>query len=238
MDILEELEKVPEQPKDLSSCDLLGFDTETTGLKAGKDSIISASLVLRDRKSGEDKVFNFLINPNTAIDPKASAVNGFTQEFVEKNGGDQKQEVEKIAKAIILSQQKGIPLVAYNAKFDVSMLKGDLEKIGRKDLAEKLSDISVLDPLVMDREFSHRPGKRRLEDAMQWWGVAPRGDYHDAQIDTQAALDLLCAIVKAHPQIPYPGMDWQREAYRKWAKSRNEWARENGAFEVQEEWGL
>ena len=155
MDILEELEKVPQQPEDLASCDLLGFDTETTGLGPGS-SIISASLVLRDRKSGEDKVENFLLNPHAPIDPGAAAVNGFTQEFVEKNGGDQKEGLEKMAKAIILAQLKGIPLVAYNAKFDVSMLKSDLEKVGRGDLAEKLSRLSVLDPLVFDRALSTR----------------------------------------------------------------------------------
>ena len=238
MDILEELEKIPQQPNDLSSCDLLGFDTETTGLAPGKDSIISASLVLRDRKSGEDEISNFLINPGIPIDPRASAVNGLTQEFVEKNGGSQEEEVEEIAKAILLAQQKGVPVVAYNAPFDISMLKGDLKKIGRQDLAEKLSHVSVLDPLIIDRELSHRPGKRRLENAMEWWGVAPKGDYHDAQVDTQAALDLLCAMLKSHPDFPYPAMDWQREAYRKWAKNRNEWAAKNGAFEVKEEWGL
>lgn len=238
MDILEELKKMPECPKDLLSCDLLGFDTETTGLNLGKDSIISASLVLRDRGRKKDKAFNFLINPSAPIDPKASEVNGFTQEFVEKNGGEQKEEIEKIARAILLAQQKGIPLVAYNAKFDVSMLKGDLKKVGREDLADKLSEISVLDPLIIDRELSHRPGKRRLEDAMSWWGIPPRGKYHDAQIDTQAALDLLCAMTESHPQIPYPAMDWQRQAYKKWAESRNQWAKENGAFEVEEEWGL
>ena len=238
MDILEELEKMPKQTEDLSTCDLLGFDTETTGLDYKKDSIISASLVLRDRQSGEDKVFNFLINPNTPIDPKASAVNGFTQEFVEKNGKNQKEEVEKIAEAILLAQKKGIPLVAYNAKFDVKMLEGDLEKVGRKDLADKLSQIFVLDPLVMDRYLSHRPGKRNLESAMQWWGAAPREGYHDAQVDTQAVLDLLCLVLKAHPEIPYRAMEWQRDAYRKWAKGRNEWAENNGAFKVEEEWGL
>ncbi|MBQ1424553.1 MAG: DNA polymerase III subunit epsilon [Aeriscardovia sp.] len=237
MDILEELEKVPQQPEDLASCDLLGFDTETTGLGPGS-SIISASLVLRDRKSGEDKVENFLLNPHAPIDPGAAAVNGFTQEFVEKNGGDQKEGLEKMAKAIILAQLKGIPLVAYNAKFDVSMLKSDLEKVGRGDLAEKLSRLSVLDPLVFDRALSRRPGKRKLENAMEWWGVSPRGGYHDAQVDTQAALDLMCTIAACHPEIPLPAMEWQRKEYGKWAESWNRWAEEKGAHKVEEEWGL
>lgn len=237
MDILEELAKVPKQPENLASCDLLGFDTETTGLGEG-NSIISASLVLRDRKSGEDKVFNFLLNPHVPIDPGAAAVNGFTQEFVEKNGGDQKKGVEKMAQAILLAQQKGIPLVAYNAKFDIAMLQSDLRKVGRGDLAEKLSGISVLDPLVFDRELSRRPGKRKLENAMEWWGICPWGDYHDAQVDTQAAVDLMCAISSRHPELPLPAMDWQREAYKRWAEGWNKWAQEKGARKVEEEWGL
>ncbi|MBQ1286741.1 MAG: hypothetical protein IIY17_02005, partial [Aeriscardovia sp.] len=129
MDILEELEKVPQQPEDLASCDLLGFDTETTGLGPGS-SIISASLVLRDRKSGEDKVENFLLNPHSPIDPGAAAVNGFTQEFVEKNGGDQKEGLEKMAEAIILAQLKGIPLVAYTPSSTCRCSKATLKRWG------------------------------------------------------------------------------------------------------------
>ena len=169
MDILEELEKIPKQPEDLSTCDLLGFDTETTGLDYKKDSIISASLVLRDRQSGEDKVFNFLINPNTPIDPKASAVNGFTQEFVEKNGKNQKEEVEKIAEAILLAQKKGIPLVAYNAKFDVKMLKRSAEKT----LQKNSPGFSSLTPSSWTDTFPAGPEKGILKAPCSGGGLLP-----------------------------------------------------------------
>ena len=53
---------------------LLGFDTETTGTKPGKDGIVSASLVLRDPTKGYtgDVVATWIVNPHRHISKGAS----------------------------------------------------------------------------------------------------------------------------------------------------------------------
>lgn len=52
--IQEALEHAPEQDPStrLDQSWLLGFDTETTGTKPGRDNIVSASLVLRNPQAG------------------------------------------------------------------------------------------------------------------------------------------------------------------------------------------
>ena len=52
--LLEAIEAAPKQPGAVPLADswLLGFDTETTGARPGRDAIVSASLVLRNPQRG------------------------------------------------------------------------------------------------------------------------------------------------------------------------------------------
>ena len=64
------IDDIPEQREDtpLRESAILGFDTETTGAAVGRDSIVSASLVLRPRGAGADHhvqtCASWLINPH------------------------------------------------------------------------------------------------------------------------------------------------------------------------------
>jgi DNA polymerase III subunit epsilon len=234
------LTNAPTQNNDILLRDswLLGFDTETTGTKRD-DAIVSASLVLRNPDTGfeNDTIAEWVINPHHPMNPKAGEVNGFTDEFLEENGMEPTQALADIAAAITTAQNKGIPLLAYNAPFDVRMLSGDLS---RWNLASLPGKLLVVDPLVIDREISHRNGKRTLTYTTEYYGVDPHGDFHDATADTIAAVDLIQPMSRLYPQVGGLRlgelMDWQRQAHEHWLVSFNEWLTSRGRRTINDDW--
>lgn len=244
------LEHAPQQTDDtpLGSSWLLGFDTETTGIAAGRDAIVSATLVLHDPQQGHDgdAEAEWVINPHMRMNPKASAVNGFTDEYLAEHGMEPADAIDQIARAIAAAQDKNIPLLAYNAPFDVHMLEGDLHRWDlpqvseRADSAAASSGLLVVDPLVIDRAVSKRRGKRTLTLTTEYYGVVPTGDFHNATADTVAAVDLIKPMSTLYPQVGHLTMGelmkWQREAYRSWQESLNQWLESRGRMPSHEAW--
>ncbi|MBF9314249.1 DNA polymerase III subunit epsilon [Bifidobacteriaceae bacterium NR002] len=252
-ELLDALDLAPfqEESTPLSESWLLGFDTETTGANIGKDAIASATLVLRNPSLGHegDAVSTWLINPHKPMNPKASEVNGFTDEYLQEHGGEPVEELEALAQAVSLAQAKNIPLLAYNAPFDVAMLRHDLNRWQLKSLSQRPTcnistltenDVLTVDPLVIDRAVSIRPGKRTLTLTSQFYGVEPIGDFHDATADTVAALDLVAPMCNAYEQVENMTlsnlMSWQREAYIRWRDSFNKWLESHGRDPIHGTW--
>lgn len=237
-EILTALEGLTTQPSDttLAHSFLLGFDTETTGVSPTNDAIVSATLVLRDPQKGHggDIVAEWVINPHRPISPGASAVNGFTNEYLAEHGAEPVEALEQIAAVISAAQSKNIPVLAYNAPFDIHMIDADLTRWELPTIEERISpqQILVVDPLVIDREVSHRRGKRTLTDTTFYYGVHPYGDFHDATADTIAAVDLVKPMTTLYPQSAAITMnelmEWQQAAHKKWAVNFNEWLRSKG----------
>lgn len=245
-ELLEAIDAAQQQDTEtrLSDTWLLGFDTETTGARVGYDSIASATMVLRNPHQGHaaDVVATWLINPHKPMHPKASEVNGFTNEYLQANGGEPQDELMPMAQALIAAQAKNIPLLAYNAPFDVSMLFHDLH---RWQLDESLTlpdptHLLVVDPLVIDRAVCIRRGKRTLTDTTQYYGVEPIGDFHNATADTVAAVDLVQPICQAYPAVANLKlselMGWQRNAYMQWRNSFNSWLSAQGRMPITSTW--
>lgn len=247
LDALKALEpQAPDTP--LRDSLLLGFDTETTGLAAGRDAIVSASLVLRDPSAGIDGDVHdeWLINPHRPISAGASAVNGFTNEFVAEHGAEPAPALDSIAGIIAAAQCLRIPLVAYNAPFDVYMLGGDLIRWNLQSIAQRMSvddhspQLLVIDPLVIDRQVSHRPGRRTLTLTSEYYGVYPHGSFHDATTDTVAVLDLISPMATLYPQVGALTLDelmpWQHKAFDSWLQGYNSWAKEHGRRPRHDTW--
>jgi DNA polymerase III subunit epsilon len=238
--IMQAITEAPQQDEStaLSQSWLLGCDTETTGT-GSEDAIVSASLVLRNPETGfdEDVIAEWIINPHRHISAGASQVNGFTDEYLQANGMEPAEALTAIGSIITKAQSKNIPLLAYNAPFDVRMLSNDLQ---RWDLVPLPEDLLVVDPLIIDREISHRRGKRTLTYTTEYYGVEPHGDFHDATADTIAAVDLIKPISTLYPQVGALKlgelMDWQRQAHEKWRVSFNEWMSSHGRGPVTDSW--
>jgi DNA polymerase-3 subunit epsilon len=119
-----------------------------------------------------------------------------------------------------------VPLVAFNASFDLLLLDAELRRHGLPTLAERLGrEVGpVLDPLVLDRSLDgDRTGPRRLVDLCAHYGVST-GRLHTADADVVATLDVLDAIARRHPELAAmdaPAVhEYQVAARRAWAEAR------------------
>ena len=204
---------------------LLGFDTETTGVDVDHDRIVSAALVRRD--AGGTRVRTWLVAPGVPIPDGATAVHGISTEQAERYGRPAAEALEEIATELAAAVTQGVPVVAYNASFDLGLLEAELRRHGLPTLAERLGrDVApVLDPFVLDRcEDADRVGGRRLADACQVYGVVDTGPMHSADVDVLATLDLLTALVDRFPRLgaldPRTLHERQAAAHRAWAEER------------------
>lgn len=245
--LLDAIGAAPAQSTDTTLAEswLLGFDTETTGTYAGRDAIVSATLVLRDPAAGggADVIGEWIVNPHRRMSAKASEINGFTDEFLAEHGEEPVDALERIAAVIAAAQRKRIPLLAYNAPFDVRMLAADLARWRLRSVEERMgegAEMLVVDPLVIDRSVSRRSGKRTLTYTTEYYGVEPSGDFHEATSDTIAAVDLIRPMTTLYPQVGRITLDglmaWQREAHGAWRDSYNRWLQQRGRRPVRDAW--
>jgi DNA polymerase III subunit epsilon len=170
------------------------FDLETTGLDLREARVVTACALELDA-SGEIVGENseWLANPGIEIPEAAARVHGITTEIARSKGADAKKVVSEIVAKLNSFFQAGIPVVAYNAPYDFTILHFEALRHG----IEPLSDPQpIIDPLVMDKFVdTYRPGKRTLQVAASTYGVT-LSDAHNATADAVAAGRVAQAIAR------------------------------------------
>lgn len=129
----------------------------------------------------------------------------------------------------------GVPVVAYNAAFDLTLLAAELRRHALPSLRERLGGLDpapVIDPYTIDRSVDrYRRGKRNLEAVCREYGVRLDAA-HDATADALAAARLACAIADRHPKVAALGpADLHRrqiEWYAEWAADFQSFLRRKG----------
>jgi DNA polymerase III subunit epsilon len=180
---------------------LLGFDTETTGVDVGTDRIVTAALVRRDATGTH--VRTWLVAPGVEIPAVATAIHGVPTEHAEQFGRPPVEALAEIATEIVAAARAGVPLVAYNASFDLGLLEAELRRHGLPTVRDRLGGevCPVVDPLLLDRcEDPEREGRRTLVDLCGVYGV-DTGRLHTADVDVVATLDVLATIVARYPHV-------------------------------------
>jgi DNA polymerase-3 subunit epsilon len=211
---------------------LLGFDTETTGVDVGTDRVVTAALVRRDATGTH--VRSWLIAPGVEIPAVATAIHGVPSEHAERFGRPPAEALAEIATEIAAAARAGVPLVAYNACFDLGLLEAELRRHGQPTVRDRLGgDVSpVVDPLLLDRcEDPAREGRRTLVDLCGVYGV-DTGRLHTADVDVVATLDVLAAIVARFPHLATLDLTalhgYQEDAHRAWVEAHDARRAEEG----------
>lgn len=181
------------------------FDTETTGLNLKESRIVTAAVHLVDSAGNVlDGGKDWLINPGIPIPPEASRVhNVFDADVVDAQ--DSKSGVAEIISTIQDFFSRGIPVVAYNAPYDFTILYYE-------SLRHGLTPVEfgcVIDPLVIDKTIDkYRKGKRTLESVAQRYNVTLE-NAHTAKDDAVAAGQVGLAMLRyflaqEKPAVPFP----------------------------------
>ncbi len=212
---------------------VLGFDTETTGVDVRNDRVVSAALVGRH---GEVSVVQtWLIDPGVAIPAAATAIHGITTKAVREHGAPAAVALEELAGQLAAAFRAGVPVVAYNAAFDLTLLEHDLRRHGLRTLHDRLGGrlVPVIDPLVLDRaEDPYRSGPRKLVDLCGHYRVGGTDGLHAADADVLATLDVLAELVRRYPHLAALDTQalhaYQVQAHQRWAQSFNAWRSRRG----------
>jgi DNA polymerase-3 subunit epsilon len=171
------------------------FDLETTGIDVETARIVSAHVGLIDMTGASIAHGEWIADPGVPIPEQAAAVHGITTERAQAEGRPAGEVVAEVIAAVEAVFARGIPLVIYNAPYDLTVLDREAKRHG---LASPVIG-NIVDPLVIDKAVdTYRKGKRTLEAASELYGVALT-DAHDAGADAIAAGRVAQAIAGKFP---------------------------------------
>lgn len=200
---------------DLRRC---GLDTETTGPDPLTARIVTAALVFTGG-GPDDRVFTYLINPGVDIPTEASDIHGVTTEMAKAQGQDPTKALDDLATKLTQALLWGMPLIAFNAAFDWTVLHHDLVRNGLPTMAERMEGRDpwpLLDPFTVDKALDrYRRGSRKLGAVCEHYGVTLK-DWHTAEADATAAIWVMDAITDRYPDLldmPLPAMFAQQQAW-------------------------
>ena len=169
---------------------MLALDTETTGVDSFNDRIVTCSMVYDDGR-GNQTERNWVMDPGVDIPTGASDVHGVTTEIAQRDGMDAREGILEIAGSLYQMVNAGVPLVVYNAPFDLTLLIAEFRRwqIGYEPVFNR-----VIDPLVIDKATDkYRKGKRQLTVTAALYGY-DLTNAHSADADCKAALHIARAI--------------------------------------------
>ncbi|MGW2045732.1 exonuclease domain-containing protein [Streptomyces sp. NPDC001858] len=213
---------------------LIGFDLETTGTDPREARIVTGAVIeVRDGQVLGHR--EWLADPGVEIPADAVAVHGISNERAAAEGAPADRVADAIAEVLVGYWRTGVPVVAYNAAFDLTLLSAELRRHGLPSLRDRLGGqepAPVVDPYTIDRSVDrYRRGKRNLEAVCAEYGV-PLESAHDASADALAAARLAGAIAARHPKVASLGPAQlhrrQIEWYAEWAADFQSFLRRKG----------
>ncbi|MGO2521081.1 MAG: 3'-5' exonuclease [Microbacterium sp.] len=172
------------------------FDLETTGVDVATDRVVTAHVGVLDAKGREIAARSWLADPGIPIPDGAAAVHGITTEQAQREGRPAAEVVAEITEALRALFAQGVPVVAYNASYDFSLLTYECLRHGITPLE---APAPIIDPLVIDKAVDrYRKGKRTLEVVAEHYKVRLDGA-HEASADAIAAGRVAQAIARTFP---------------------------------------
>ncbi|MCX4844406.1 3'-5' exonuclease [Streptomyces sp. NBC_00893] len=219
---------------------LVGFDLETTGTEPLEARIVTAAVVgVRGRDGEPVRQRAWLADPGIRIPAQASAIHGISSERAAAEGRPVREVADEIAETLTGYWRQGVPVVAYNAAFDLTLLTAELRRHGLPSLSDRLDGAGigpVVDPYTIDRAVDrYRKGKRNLEAVCVEYGVV-HGGAHDAGADALAAVRVAYAIAERHGSVAELTAaelhERQVEWYAQWAADFQQFLRRKGTADA------
>ena|GEM_PF-2410124 len=176
----------------------VAFDVETTGLSAKTEAIIEIAGVKFTLEMREGKLkpkylgeYQSFVKPDRLIPPEATAINGITNEMVDKAPLPQ-----DVFPAFIRFCGLSSLLVAHNASFDGEFLTRTLKKNSLRILQNPLIDSLKITKKILPEVPSHRLGllAKRLADQMDL--QVQNAELHRALYDCQVLAEIFTVCLR------------------------------------------
>ncbi|MFB8190505.1 3'-5' exonuclease [Microbacterium sp. NPDC055988] len=177
------------------------FDLETTGVDVESDRVVTAYVGVLDAAGREIAARSWLADPGVPIPEGATAVHGITTAYARGHGRSSREVVAEVTAALRSLLEQNVPVVAYNAAYDFSLLAHEAARHGIVPLTDPSP---VIDPLVIDKAYDrYRRGRRTLEVVAAHYAVVLE-DAHEASADAIAAGRVAQALARrfALPATP------------------------------------
>ncbi|NEA40914.1 exonuclease domain-containing protein [Streptomyces sp. SID11385] len=200
---------------------LAAFDLETTGVDVETARIVTAC-VAQVGGGALPETRSWLADPGVEIPDEAAAVHGITTDRARAEGRPAVEVVEEITALLHSCLLVGAPVVAMNARYDLTLLDRECRRHERPTLADRLGGTvrPVLDPLVLDRQVDrYRRGKRTLTALAEHYRV-PLDGAHDAMADAVAAARIVWRLGHSLPRLAAMSLDELHDAQIEWAESQ------------------
>jgi DNA polymerase III epsilon subunit-like protein/8-oxo-dGTP pyrophosphatase MutT (NUDIX family) len=217
------------------------FDVETTGVDVDGSRIVSACIAVLEADGSVGVSWTWVADPGIEIPESATAIHGIDTDHVQRFGRPAAEVVGEVAQALRTLFALGVPVVVFNAPFDLTLLDRECR---RHRILPIEAPAPVIDPLVLDRAADpDRSEKRTLVLTARHYGVELDGA-HDAARDAIAAGRVAQAIARRHPELvdlaPAELHRRQQEWYAAQAADYQEYVRSRGdeAYLASSEWPL
>jgi DNA polymerase-3 subunit epsilon len=182
---------------------LAAYDIETTGTDTENDRIVTAAVsIVGGGQESESRTW--LVDPGVEIPAEATSVHGITTEKARTEGQSAASAVAEITEVLATVVAEDIPIVAFNARFDLTILDREARRHGVEPLIEMVGGpegLLVIDPYVLEKQINKfRKGSRTLSILCQDYGI-PLTDAHAADADALAAARLAWRLGRINAEL-------------------------------------
>ncbi|WP_341393510.1 3'-5' exonuclease [Arthrobacter sp. G119Y2] len=173
------------------------FDLETTGRDPHTARIVTASIILVDGQGQVLQHHEWLAAVEEEIPAEAAAIHGVSTERARAEGRPAPEVTAEIAGVLGGFFAAGIPVLAFNACYDFTVLNRECERFGLTAPAPA----PVIDPYILDKQVDrYRRGKRTLTALTEHYGVGFE-NAHTSAADVMATLGVARAMAGRYPVL-------------------------------------
>lgn len=206
---------------------MLSVDTETSGPDPESAAIVTVCAATA--APGRWEPVQWLLQQAEPIPEAAAAIHGVSTEQANRDGRPARDCLVEVRNVITTAWGLGMPVVAFNAVFDITVIDRNLKRHGLDGFTEIGP---VIDPLVIDKILDrYRKGSRKLIDVAAHYRVILSGA-HDATADAHASARLawvLGGLLPAELQDDLETLtQWQADHYREQRLSFADYRRRKG----------
>lgn len=191
------------------------FDVETTGRDPQTARIVTASVVLVDAQGTVTREWEWLANPGVEIPEEAAAIHGVDNRTAQEHGLLAGQVVRELSNVLTDLWQQNIPVLAFNAAYDLTVLARESERHG----VPAREPFPVLDPFVLNKQVHRfRKGKRTLGALCEEYGVV-LDNAHTSAADALATERLATLMAAKFPELQRPAVELHEDQIE-WAAAQ------------------